>query len=434
MKRKILFFLLSALLFWRPVPCLAEDAPAGPQQLAEVVAQALASNPELRADEARWDTYVQQARQAGSLEDPMIMLRAQNLLIREPLAFNRDVMTAKVIGVSQEVPFFGKRALQREVARQGAEAARWVVEERKIELTRMVKETWYRLLFVDRSLEIVEKNITVLDDLNRLSETLYSVGKGLQQDVLKAQVERSRMEEMRISLAQQRRSLEAALNNLRFQPASLPITPASPLEMTVVPLDAAALEEIAIRSRPRLKGIDAQEQRAVAARQLAEKDFFPDVTFTLEYMQRDEAMDEPGYDMYAAGVTFKLPVQHDRRHAMAAEAGAEVRMAQAERDMTVNQIRQGIADALARLERTERLASLYLQGIIPQADQTLEAAVASYGAGKADFMTVLDSRTALFNLEREYIEAVADHQMQLAVLEAVIGAPLPSGPETRDLP
>ncbi|MFZ5769997.1 MAG: TolC family protein, partial [Thermodesulfobacteriota bacterium] len=80
MKRKILFFLLSALLFWRPVPCLAEDAPAGPQQLAEVVAEALASNPELRADEARWDTYVQQARQAGSLEDPMIMLRAQNLL------------------------------------------------------------------------------------------------------------------------------------------------------------------------------------------------------------------------------------------------------------------------------------------------------------------------------------------------------------------
>ena len=434
MKPKKIFLLLIVLLLFRPPISGADDAPPDRQQLAEVVAEALANNPELRADEARWDTFVQQARQAGVLEDPMIMLRAQNLLIRDPVAFNRDVMTAKVIGVSQEVPFFGKRALQREVARQGAEAARWVVEERKIELTRMVKETWYQLLFVDQSLEIVGKNITVLDDLNRLSETLYSVGQGLQQDVLKAQVERSRMEEMRISLAQQRRSLEAVLNNLRFKPAATKITPASPLELTVVPLDAAALEEIAIRSRPRLKGIDASEQRAAAARQLAERDFYPDFTFTLEYMQRDSAMEEPGYDMYAAGVTFKLPVQHDRRHAMTAEAGAEVRMAQAERDMTINQIRQGIADALARLERTERLADLYTQGIIPQADQALEAAMAAYGAGKADFMTVLDSRAALFNLEREYTEAIADHQMQLAVLESVIGTTLPSGPETRDLP
>jgi outer membrane protein TolC len=420
MKPNTIFFLFLALLLLGSAPGRADNG-----QLADIVAEALANNPELKADEARWDSFTQRARQAGSFEDPMLMLRAQNLLVREPLAFNRDVMTAKVIGVSQEVPFFGKRALQREVAQQGAEAARWVVEERKIELTRMVKETWYQLQFIDRSLEIVDRNITVIDDLNRLSETLYSVGKGLQQDVLKAQVERSRMEEMRISLAQQRRSLQATLNTLRFQPAGTPVSPAEPLTLTVLPLDAAALEERAIMSRPRFKGIAAEEQRARAAQRLAERDFYPDVTFSVEYMQRDSAMEEPGYDMYAAGVTFKLPVQHDRRHAMVAEAGAEVRMAQAERDMTINQIRQGIADALARLERTERLAALYTQGIIPQADQALQAAMAAYGAGQADFMAVLDGRAALFNLEREYTEAIADHQMQLAVLEAIIGAPLP---------
>jgi outer membrane protein TolC len=355
----------------------------------------------------------------------MVMLRAQNLLIRDPLAFDRETMTAKVIGVSQMVPFFGKRDLQREVARQDAETFRWVLEERKIELARMVKETWYQLLFIDRSLEIVNKNIAVLDDLNRLSETLYSVGRGLQQDVLKAQVERSRMEEMRISLEQKRRSLEISLNILRFQPADTKITPAPPLELTVRQLGGAHLEELAIASRPRLKEIAAAEERAKAARELAAKEFYPDFTFSLEYMQRDPAMGEPGNDMYAAGLTFNLPVQRDRRHAMAAEAEAEIRMAQAERDMLLNQIRQGIADALARLERSERLASLYAQGIIPQAGQALEAAMSSYGTGKADFMTVLDSQTALFNFEREYIEAIADHQMQLAALEAVIGTTLP---------
>ncbi|MHB8788287.1 MAG: TolC family protein [Desulfobulbaceae bacterium] len=401
------------------------EASDPPQGLDLILSQALELNPELSVDEARWEAFVQKANQAGSLADPMVMLRAQNLLIRDPLAFDRETMTAKVIGVSQMVPFFGKRDLQREVARQDAETFRWVLEERKIELARMVKETWYQLLFIDRSLEIVNKNIAVLDDLNRLSETLYSVGRGLQQDVLKAQVERSRMEEMRISLEQKRRSLEISLNILRFQPADTKITPAPPLELTVRQLDGANLEELAIANRPRLKEIAAAEERAKAARELAAKEFYPDFTFTLEYMQRDPAMGEPGNDMYAAGLTFNLPVQRDRRHAMAAEAEAEIRMAQAERDMLLNQIRQGIADALTRLERSERLASLYAQGIIPQAGQAMEAAMSSYGTGKADFMTVLDSQTALFNFEREYIEAIADHQMQLAALEAVIGTTLP---------
>lgn len=422
-------FSFSARIAW------AEEAEAVSSQTLElIISQALDQNPELKANEARWETYIQQARQAGSLEDPMLMLRAQNLLVRYPLEFDREVMTAKVIGVSQMVPFFGKRDLQREIARQDAEASRWVLEERKIELTKMVKEAWYQLLFVDRSLEIVEKNIGVLDDLNRLSETLFSVGQGLQQDVLKAQVERSKMEEMRISLGQQRRSLEISLNILRFMPADTKITPAAPLELTDPPLDAIHLEELAISSRPRLKEIAAAEERARSAQMLAEKEFYPDATFTLEYMQRDPAMGAPGDDMYAAGVTFNLPVQRDRRHAMAAEAAAELRMAQAERDMTINQIRQGIADALARLDRAKRLASLYTQSIIPQADQALQSAMASYGTGKVDFPAVLDSQTALFTFEREGIEAIADHQMQLAALEAAIGTALPQRLETESLP
>lgn len=424
-----LILLIVLVTFSSATGWAGNDAAGAPPSLAAIIAQALEQNPELKASEARWAAFVEQARQAGALEDPMLMLRAQNLLIGYPLEFDRETMTAKVIGVSQTVPFFGKRDLQRQIARQQVEISRWELEERKIELTRMIKETWYRLLFVDRSLEIVDKNITVLDDLNRLSETFYSVGRGLQQDVLGAQVERSRVEEMRITLGQQRRSLEIALNNLRFLPADTPVTPAAPLELTELDLDGARLEEIALAHRPRLKEIAAAEERARAAEQLAEKDFYPDVTFTLEYMQREPAMGEPGDDMYSAGLSFNLPVQRERRHAMVAEAGAEIRMAQAERDMTLNRIRQGIADSLANLERARRLAELYERSIIPQADQALHATMAAYGSGKADFPAVLESQAALFTFERDGIEAVADHQMQLATLEAVIGATLPRPPE-----
>jgi outer membrane protein TolC len=101
--------------------------------------------------------------------------------------------TSKVIGISQMVPFFGKRALMREAAGHEAEAARWEVEERKLELAAMVRETWYRIYLTDRSLEILNRTIATLDDLVRFTESMYGVGQGRQADVLRAQVERSKM-------------------------------------------------------------------------------------------------------------------------------------------------------------------------------------------------------------------------------------------------
>lgn len=405
----------------------AEEAAPSQSQLTQLVDMALTDNPELKGDQARWDAFREKSRQAGALDDPMLMLRLQNLLLRDPLAFDRDSTSAKVIGISQMLPFFGKRALAREAAAKEAEAAGWELAERKLELAGMVKESWYQLLFLDRYLEIIDRNIVILDDLSRFSETMYGVGQGLQQDVLKAQLERTRMEEMRISLGQKRRSLVAVINTLAFRPADTVIIPDTTLELTPLNATAAELETLAFANRPLFRAIAAREQKARAMRRLAERELYPDFTLSFEYMQRERSdMDADGFDMYSTGVTFNLPLQHDRRKAMAAEGEADGRMAAAEREMSENRIRLGVADALARLEGSRNMAKLYHEGIIPQATQALEAALAAYRAGKADFMNVLDSRMTLFNFEREYQDAVAEHQMQLARLEALVGAPLPA--------
>ena len=132
-------------------------------------------------------------------------------------------MTQKVIGISQQLPFWGKRDLKGEVAAKEAESYQWQVEERKLELRRMVAETYYQIYFTDKSLEIVDKNIRILDDFITLAEIKYSVGQGAQQDVFKAQVERSKMLDMRITLEQQRKSLQASLNALLYRPADTPV-------------------------------------------------------------------------------------------------------------------------------------------------------------------------------------------------------------------
>lgn len=401
---------------------MAADAPA---ELAALVEEGLANNPELHAGQARWDMLREKAAQAGTLDDPMVMFRIQNALVNDPFAFDKDPMTGKVVGISQQIPFAGKRALARQAADQEAEAGRWQYEERRIELTRMIKENYYRIFYVDQSLPIVARNIQVLDDLMRFTETMYGVGKALQQDVLKAQVERSKMEDVQISLQQQRRSLAAALNSLLYRPAERALPAVQ--DVTIVPLAASSekLAALAEERRPLLKSLAAQVEKGKSGQALAQKEYYPDFNVAFEYMQRDPVMEEPGDDMYSLGVTINLPVQRQRRHAMVAEAMAATRMAAAELDMLRNTIRQSIVDGLARLERSQRMAELYQTAIIPQATGALDAAMAAYRVGKADFMNVLDSRMALFNYERQYYEAVAEYQMQLSQLEGVVGVALP---------
>ena len=206
--------LMLASLSWHDRAGAAEGMPA--ENLSPLITTALANNPELKASDARWRMYSEKIAQARSFDDPMLMLKLQNGMVNDPFNFRKDPMTQKVIGISQQLPFWGKRDLKAEVAANEAESYKWQVEERKLELRRMVAETYYQSYFADKSLAIVAKNIRILEDFITHAETRYSVGQGAQQDLFKAQVERSKLLDMQISLEQQRKSLQANLNALLY--------------------------------------------------------------------------------------------------------------------------------------------------------------------------------------------------------------------------
>jgi len=419
----IVTFSLLLLLFSPAIVTAEQDKPA--EDLPALVAAALANNPELKASQARWEMFRSRIDQARSLEDPMLMLKLQNWTVDEPFNSRVDPMTQRVIGITQQIPFWGKRDLRGEIASREAESYRWTVEERRLELARMVKETWYRLYYTDKSREIVARNIRILDDFITLAETKYSVGQGVQQDVFKAQVERSRLLDMGITLEQQRRTLQANLNALLYRPAETPIGTIPDFDIKPLPLSDKELRETAHGSRPLVKGLEALIGKGEAGLRLAGKESYPDFNVSFEYMQRDPVGDEQGKDMYSAGITFNLPVQRARRRAMVAEANAEITMATEELKALKNTIDSGIEDLLAQLERRRKLVELYKTGIIPQAAQSLESAVIGYRVNKVDFLTLLDSRITLFNYEREYYDSLAEYQMNRAQLEALVGKEFP---------
>jgi outer membrane protein TolC len=400
------------------------DEQKGSENLSDFIKLTLSNNPELKSSQAKWQMFVSKARQASAFEDPMLMLKLQNMVVRQPTSFDKDPQTARVIGISQQLPFWGKRAIRQEIADYEAESYRWGVEERKLELTRMVKETWYQLWSVDKFLGIVDKNLQILTDFMTIAESKYSVGQGVQQDIYKAGLEKSRMFDMQINLRQQRRSLEANLNYLLARPGSTPIGTVADFDLPPLSYSSEQLNEIAAEKRPLVKSLALLANKGDAAHRLAEKEFYPDFNLSFEYMYREAAMNDPGYDMYSAGVTINLPFQQERRRAMLAESSSETGMAAAELSALKNTISFTIGDALAQLERRSKLVELYRGGIIPQAEQSLESAVIGYRVNKVDFLTLLDGRMTLFNYERELYESQAEYMMQLARLEAAVGVEL----------
>lgn len=420
--RSVAVFVFFSLLSLRPV-WAAEAQPL--EDLPRLVQTALANNPELKASDARWQMFRNRIAQARSFDDPMLMLKIQNGVVKDPFNFGRDPMTQKVIGISQQLPFFGKRALKGEVAAKEAESYRWSVDERKLELTRMVKEAYYQIYFVDKSLEIIDKNIRVIDDFITLAETKYSVGQGVQQDVYKSQLERSKMLDMRITLEQQRKTLSANLNALLYRSPDVSVGKIPDFAETPFSLTAEELRTTAYENRPLLRSYKALIEKGEAGHKLAEKEFYPDFNVGFEYMQRDRIDEmERGDNMYSLGVTFNLPVRRERRYAALSESSSEIRMATEESNSLRNSINSGISDLLAQLERRKKLIELYRTGIIPQSQQTLESATINYRVNKVDFLTLLDSLITLFNYEREYYDSQADYQMRLAQLEALVGAQL----------
>jgi outer membrane protein TolC len=405
-------------------PVLAEETQPA-ESLPQLISTALANNPELKASAARWQMFRNRIASARILEDPMMMLKIQNGIFNDPFNFRKDPMTQKVIGISQQLPFWGKRDLKGEVATKEAESYKWQLEERKLELRRMVAETYYQLYFTDKSQEIVDKNIKTLDDFVTLAEIKYSVGQGAQQDVFKAQVERSKLLDLRITLEQQRKSLQASLNALLYRPADTSVGQIPDFKIKPIALSPDDLRGLALDNRPMLKSLNALIEKGTAGHKLAKKEFYPDFNVSFEYMQRDSFEGSTGDDMYSLGVTFNLPVQRERRQAMVAESSSEITMATEELNVLKNSINSGISDLLAQMERRIKLAELYKTGIIPQAEQSLESATIGYRVNKVDFLTLLDNRITLFNYEREYYDSLADYQMKLAQLEAVIGKELP---------
>ncbi|BCR05083.1 RND transporter [Desulfuromonas versatilis] len=423
MMRFSTLFLLLVLI--AAVPCAANEGEAQDKRpiLERLVAQALVENPDLRAAEQRWRMFERKVIPAGTLDDPMLTLSMNNFPV-DTLAGNEAPMTSRDIVLAQKFPFPGKLGSKAEQAEQQALWYKGVYEDSRLQLVRQVKDAYYSLYYLDKAIEITEKNLKLLDDFIRLTEIRYQVGQGLQQDVLKAQVERSKLMDRLFALRQQRLTAQANLNTLLARPAASPVEKLPEFELVEAKVSVPELIEQAEEARPLFAAYQSLIDRFRSQKKFAELDYRPDFNVFAAYKFREENRGDDGVDFVSAGVTFNLPVWQERRGEVVAEADSGIRMAYQQYNDLRNKVGFNISDAHAQLEKNRQQVLLFKTGIIPQATQALQAALSAYQVGKVEFLSLLDAQLTLQRYEMDYYRALTDYQRSLARLEAEAGRSL----------
>ena len=420
---RILFALCISVV--AGVAATAEFPDKYPRVLQGALIEATTNNPDVLAARKEYEAAQQRVAPAGALDDPMLEAGFVDLPTGS-LRFNREDMTQKMIGLSQRLPYPGKRALREAVADRDADTRRFAYHEVVNRVSRDVKLAYFGLALTRESVRLTEKNKRVLEQFLSTADSRYAVGQATQADVLKAQTQVAKMTDELLKLAREQRNMEAELNralgrgdDAQTPQPDLPVLRAEPISLEDLRTQAQA-------SRPQLQSLQSAVTRNDKAVELARKEYFPDFDVKLSYGQRDRTpMGERRDDMISLTVAINLPIWRTQKVeprvleavAMRDQATSMVRAFQ-------NEINARLRQEIANQSQSFQSARLYENVVLPQARLTVESSLAAYQVNRVDFFTLLDNQMTVFNYEIAYVSAVVSQAKALAEIEFTIGKDL----------
>jgi cobalt-zinc-cadmium efflux system outer membrane protein len=403
------------------LPVYAQNTPV--LQLSDARARAMGNNPGLAMMRERYEALTHIAPQVSSLPDPVLSLNALNLPW-DNLDLHQEPMTQLQLGISQTFPFPGKLALNEEIAVFEAEAAAYSVEEMRLNLDMNVTVTWWEIFYLDRAIETVLKNQAVFRQLVGVANKKYEVGEGLQQDVLLAQLELSKLLDTEIQLKAIREQRVIRLNVLMdTSPATPEKLPSSMPVFSGLLAPHAILYRRAEEARPLLQGeqstIDASQSRLA----LAEKSYYPDFKVGLAYGNREkDQLGQSRQDFVSIMLSVNIPLYAGTRQSQSVkQQRRELARSRYSLLDQKNLVFSSIATAITEYQQASAQMVLYEGGIVPQARQTVESMLAGYRVNQVDFLSLAGSQTTLLNSELLYWKSFSEIHQSIARLTAAVG-------------
>jgi outer membrane protein, heavy metal efflux system len=400
---------------------IAQDRAGESLILGDLYSEVKRTSPRIQAAQAT--ARAADARVAGARvpPDPQLQLGFMNYSLNglRPM----DPLGMTQLQVMQMIPVAGKLSLAGRVAHSQSDAAWSRAVSAEWEQRTKVAEVFYELYATDRQLVIAQETRRLLEDIASVTRSMYEVGEGRQTDVLRAQVEIARMTEDITRMGAMRTAaqgrLNALLNRLPESAVASPLLPQFPVDVPAID----SLQRVALAKQPMIRAGLQELDAAAGSVDLARREIWPDLQVGVQYGQRAGAMGTERMASFMIGAS--LPVfARSRQLRMRDEATAMQAMAAADLEAMRADTRGRIAQAFADLTRARNLSALYRRTIIPQAEATVNSALAAYRVGRVDFMTLLDDRMAVNQYRQQLATLDAEQGMAWADLEMLLGQEL----------
>jgi cobalt-zinc-cadmium efflux system outer membrane protein len=409
---------LYIILFLYP---LVSNLKVKAQGLEVLIQEALQNNPQLKAAEKRWEASQAMIPQAGVWMDPMLSF--EGMSATKDIGFTRYSFMEKKIGLSQQFPFPGKLGLKKKMAQYDANMMETDYLHLKNMLIGYIKMAYYQLFFVNKAKEITEKNKDLLSDIAKLAETKYMVGQGLQQDVLSAHLELSKLDQKLIDLKREETQVQLKLKTLLFRPEQSPPVVPEEMKKTEFVVDLEKLKKEALGKNPMLQEQRYMIEQSRVSYRLAKKEYFPDFELTLKYGRSQlfaESMEKENFIETMVGLN--LPLYFFRKqNKMVEEKSDLLSSAQQSFSYKQNELTNDLEDKVSELKRNSDLLELFEAGILPQAQQSFQSAQTAYQVNKVDFQALLSGLMNLYEYEMNYYMTLAEYQKSVAELEVILG-------------
>jgi cobalt-zinc-cadmium efflux system outer membrane protein len=409
--------LAVALSVAAPVP-LASDP-----QISALVAEALANSPDIGRADAAARAEAARAPQVGSLPDPTLTLGIQNDGFNG-IQIGTMETSYWLVMLTQPVPWPGKLSAREAAARAQASVAGAETARLRLTTTAEVERAYVDLLVVRGQLALLAKLEVLWAEAEAMARTRYEVGQGAQSDLLRAQLERTRLGQRRVALEGEERTRLQGLNRLRVRPLEEPVATPRPLASFSDPVLRTVDEAVADAER-RSPDLALSALAVVTADRRvdsAKKEWFPDLAVTAGVMPRGQI--EP---MWTVQLGITLPVWGATRQAR----GVEESQARREADLRGEEAVRQLVRLRAQERRTLTSAALrtldiYRGGILVQSDAAVRSTLAQYQVGKVTFPSVLEVLRGLVVDEGGYLDALAEAQ-RLAIADREVSLAPPDG-------
>jgi outer membrane protein, heavy metal efflux system len=384
--------------------------------LHDYIDYAILNNPGLAAAFDRWQAESHRVPQATALPDPTIGYTHHFK--------TRGDNERRSIEATQTLPWFGRLDLQGDATMAAAEAQRRAYEAARVRLISNVKTAYYDYYYLGRSIASVKENIQLVKGFESIVSIRYQTSGAAYADVTRAQVELGTLENQLKSLEDLQGPAAAKLNASMSRSTGAALPWPADVEDRQLALDDVELERMLAQNSPDLMAAQAEINRSRKEIDLAQKAYYPDVTFGAEVADWTATDTQDQTSAFSGSVMINLPIWRDKLQAGLDESHARHQAAIADKTDKTNSLGADLKMAAYGYRDGRRRIALYRDVLIPKQMESIKAIERSYQAGSGSFLDLIEAERTLLEFRLSYYRALADQAAGLARVEMLVGREL----------